>query len=108
MVKGVYTMFHSSKAEELWTFIHDKLGFNHSDGEDGRLIFGLPEADMGCHPSDKVVHDVSFYCDDIQATVAQLTARGIEFTSGITDKGFGLVTTFRMPGGVAVQLYEPN
>jgi hypothetical protein len=108
MIKGAHTMFYRSKAEELWAFIRDKLGFSYSDVGDGWLIFDLPEADMGRHPSDKVRHDISFYCDDIQTTVAQLKARGVEFTSEVTDEGFGLVTTFRMPDGVAVQLYEPN
>jgi hypothetical protein len=40
--------------------------------------------------------------------VAELKARGVEFTDGITDRGYGLVTFFKMPGGFQVQLYQPR
>lgn len=108
MIKGVHAMFHTPKPEEMRNFIRDKLRFPYTDVHDGWLIFDLPEADMGCHPSDKVFHDISFYCDDITATVAELKERGVEFTSDISDQGFGLVTRFRMPGEVEVTLYQPH
>jgi hypothetical protein len=53
MIKGVHTMFYSSDAEGLRTFLRDKLGFKATDVGEGWLIFDLPEADMGCHPSDE-------------------------------------------------------
>jgi len=114
MIKGVHTMFYSSQAEELRAFIRDKLGFSFTDVGDGWLIFDLPEADMGCHPADPVegepagTHNISFYCDDIQQTVAELRQRGVEFTEEVSDRGYGLVTHFKMPGGVLVQLYQPR
>lgn len=111
MIKGVHTLFYSSQPEALRAFIRDKLGFPYTDVGDGWLIFDVPEADMGCHPADgdnAGTHDVSFYCDDIEQTVAQLRGRGVEFTDAIADAGYGLVTHFKMPGGVQVQLYEPR
>jgi len=115
MIRGVHTMFYSSEPEALRAFLRDKLGFPHSDVGDGWLIFDLPEADMGCHPADESAedgkpagtHNVSFYCDDVEATVAELRARGVEFVGGVEDRGYGLVTHFRMPGDVTVQLYQP-
>ena len=53
MIKGVHTMFYSSKPEELRVFIRDKLRFPFTDVGDGWLIFDLPEADMGCHPAEE-------------------------------------------------------
>jgi predicted enzyme related to lactoylglutathione lyase len=53
-------------------------------------------------------HDMSFYCDDIEQTVAELKGRGVEFTGPVEDHGYGLVTHFRIPGGVTVQLYQPR
>jgi predicted enzyme related to lactoylglutathione lyase len=47
-------------------------------------------------------------CDDIRATVADLTAKGVEFTREITEEGFGLMTAFTLPGGGELALYEPK
>ena len=71
---------------------------------------------MGVHPSDEArehgqpagTHDISFYCEDIAATVAELRGRGVEFEGDIMDAGFGLATRFTMPGGVSAQLYQPH
>jgi hypothetical protein len=114
MITGVHTMFYSSKAGELRAFIRDKLRFSATDVGDGWLIFDLPEAEMGCHPTDAPdarpsgTHDISFYCDDIHRTIAELKARGVEFTDGVADAGYGLVTHFRMPGELEVVLYQPH
>lgn len=107
-------MFYSSEPEALRAFLRDKLGLRACDVGGGWLIFDVPEADMGCHPADEGAgapsgtHDISFYCDDIEGTVADLKARGVEFTEPIADRGYGLVTHFRVPGGFAVQLYQPR
>ncbi len=114
MIRGVHTMFYSSQPEELRAFLRDKLGFAHSDVGGGWLIFDLPEAEMGCHPADvekgapSGTHDISFYCDDIEKTVSELRYRGVEFTDQIADHGYGLVTHFKMPGDLEVQLYQPR
>lgn len=116
MIKGVHTMFYSSDVVALREFIKTKLGFRSTDVGDGWLIFDLPEADMGCHPADPYgkhgrpsgTHDISFYCDNIEHTVEDLRDRGVEFVDGISDAGFGLVTHFKMPGDVRVQLYQPK
>lgn len=113
MIKGIHTMFYSSQVAELRKFIKEKLGFSYSDLGDGWLIFDLPEADLGCHPSDTEdgkqsgTHNISFYCDDIRKTVEELKSRGVGFIDDITDAGYGLVTHFIMPGNVKAQLYKP-
>lgn len=105
-------MFYSSDAPGLREFLRDKLGFKATDVGDGWLIFDLPEADMGCHPSGRGApngtHDISFYCDDIEATVAQLKEKGVKFKGNIEDHGYGLVTHFQVPGKIWVQLYQPR
>lgn len=108
MIKGLHALLYTPKPDELRTFIRDKLRFPFTDVGEGWLIFDMPEADLGCHPSDKVFHSISFYCDDIKKTVEELKSRGVQFTTGISDEGFGLVTHFQMPGDVEVQLYEPK
>lgn len=114
MIRGMHGMFYSNEAEALRSFIKDKLAFSGTDVGGGWLIFDAPEADLGVHPTDPEggpptgTCDVSFFCDDIEGTVAELQRRGVEFTQGIEDHGYGLVTYFRVPGGFAVQLYEPR
>ena len=114
MIRGVHTMFYSSEPDAFRAFLRDKLGFTAHDVGQGWLIFDLPEADMGCHPADPEeggvsgTHNISFYCDDIKKTVAELKAKGVEFTGPVEDHGYGLVTHFKVPGGFALQLYQPR
>jgi hypothetical protein len=108
LIKGLHALLYTPKPEELRAFIRDKLKFPFTDTGEGWLIFDMPEADLGCHPSDRVSHSVSFYCDDVKKTVEELKSRGVEFTSRITDEGWGLLTHFRMPGDVEVELYQPK
>jgi catechol 2,3-dioxygenase-like lactoylglutathione lyase family enzyme len=114
MIRGLHAMFYTSEAESLRAFLRDKLGLPATDVGEGWLIFDVPEAEVGCHPVDAAggppagTHDISFYCDDIEQTVAELTARGVEFTEPVADHGYGLVTYFKVPGGFRVQLYQPR
>ena len=114
MIRGVHTMFYTSEPEALRAFLRDKLGLPAHDVGGGWLIFDVPEADMGCHPADPKegapsgTQDISFYCDDIEKTVAELKKRGVEFTDAVADQGYGLVTHFKVPGGFEIQLYQPR
>jgi catechol 2,3-dioxygenase-like lactoylglutathione lyase family enzyme len=114
MIRGVHTMFYTSEPDALRTFLRDKLGMRATDVGGGWLIFEVPEADMGCHPADSDdakpsgTADISFYCDDIHRTVADLRAKGVEFAGEVEDHGYGLVTQMKVPGGFAVQLYQPR
>jgi predicted enzyme related to lactoylglutathione lyase len=53
-------------------------------------------------------HEFYLTCDDIEATVAELRGKGVVFTKGITDQGWGLLTAFAVPGGGELGLYEPR
>jgi predicted enzyme related to lactoylglutathione lyase len=113
MIRGMHAMFYSSDADALRAFFRDKLDLAGTDVGGGWLIFNAPEADLGVHPTGESeppsgTADVSFYCDDIETTVAELQVRGVEFTQAVEDHGYGLVTYFRVPGGFRVQLYQPK
>ena len=108
-------MFYSSDASATRAFLRDVLRLPFTDVGGGWLIFDVPEADLGVHPIDPSgkppapgSHGLSFYCDDIHATVAGLKARGVEFVDEVVDAGYGLVTHFKVPGDFEVQLYEPK
>lgn len=46
-------------------------------------------------------------CDDIEATVAELTAKGVP-TAPVADAGYGLAATLTLPSGAEIGLYEPR
>lgn len=114
MIRGIHGLFYSSEPEATRVFIRDRLKLPYNDTGGGWPIFDLPEGDVGVHPVNESgepptgAHDVSFYCDDIHGTVADLRSRGVQFDDEVTDAGFGYVTTFTMPGNVKVLLYEPK
>jgi catechol 2,3-dioxygenase-like lactoylglutathione lyase family enzyme len=114
MIKGVHTMFYSSEPEALRAFLRDKLGFAATDVGGGWLIFDLPEAEMGCHPADAKdgapsgQPHISFYCENIEKTVAELRHRGVEFVDDISDVGYGRAVHFKVPGDFEIQLYQPH
>ena len=118
MIRGVHTMFYSSQPQELRAFLRDKIGFQATDIGDGWLIFDLPEADMGVHPTEpdqpdrppvrSGTMDISFYCDDIQETTRELKERGVTFRGEIEDHGYGYVTFIEAPGDFVIQLYQPK
>lgn len=108
MITGVHAMFYGPEADDLRAFIRDKLQFAHRDVGEGWLIFDLPPAELGCHPSDRTAHELSFVCDDLDATIAELRGRGVEFSKDVEDAGYGLSTKFLLPGGLDVELYQPK
>ncbi|MFW6153315.1 MAG: VOC family protein, partial [Halobacteriota archaeon] len=93
-------------------FLRDILGLEHVDTGDGWLVFDVPEAELGVHPlveeGAEPMHQLSFWCDDIEAAVDELEGAGVELLSPVEDRGYGLSTSFELPGGVPVELYEPT
>jgi hypothetical protein len=113
MIRGMHAMYYSSQAVELRAFLKDKMGLAGVDLGGGWLIFDPPEADLGVHPTEEDgppsgIADISFYCDNIDQTVSELKSRGVEFTQAVEDRGYGLVTFFKVPGNFKIQLYQPN
>jgi predicted enzyme related to lactoylglutathione lyase len=115
MIRGLHGMIYSSDSGASRAFVRDVLRLPFNDVGGGWLIFDLPEGDLGFHPSESAhgatppgTHDVSFYCDDIGATMAELEKRGVRFKHPPIDQGYGRVTYFEIPGGIEVQLYEPR
>ncbi|MGH7162951.1 MAG: VOC family protein [Planctomycetota bacterium] len=108
MIKGLHAMFYATDAAKARAFLREVLGWPCSDVGDGWLVFDAPEAEIGCHPSEKLFHELSFYCDDIEKTVAELKRKGVTFKGAVKDAGFGLVAAFELPGAGAVTLYQPK
>lgn len=107
-ITGMHGLLYTSEPEELRAVLRDVFGWKHVDAHDGWLIFALPPAELGVHPADTPSHEITLMCDDLDATVAELRAKGIEFRGEPENQGFGIVTTMVLPGGVEMLLYEPR
>jgi catechol 2,3-dioxygenase-like lactoylglutathione lyase family enzyme len=113
MITSSHVIIYAEEAEETRAFFRDVLELPNVDVHDGWLIFALPPAELGIHPTDggsrrSGEHELFLMCDDVVATVGDLTAKGVEFTSPIENQGFGLVTSLRIPGGGTLGLYQPR
>jgi catechol 2,3-dioxygenase-like lactoylglutathione lyase family enzyme len=107
-ITGTHTLLYTSEPEALRACLRDVFGWEHVDAGGGWLIFALPPAEMGVHPGDAPAHAVSFMCDDVNETMADLQAKGIQFEGKPQNQGYGIAVEMVLPGGVRVGLYEPR
>jgi predicted enzyme related to lactoylglutathione lyase len=109
MITGVHAVVFTTDADTDRAFFRDVLEFASVDAGDGWLIFALPPAELAAHPAEaNGRHELYLMCDDVDATVAELSARGAVIAGTVKDEGFGLVTAIRLPGGGKLGLYEPR
>jgi hypothetical protein len=112
MIRGIHGLLYSSDPVATRAFFRNQVQLPGNDIGQGWWIFDFAEGDLGIHGTEHGGtpggHDVSLYCDDIHGTVASMKSRGVKFTHAVADHGYGLVTYFRAPGGITVQLYEPK
>ena len=113
-VIGAHALLYSSEPEAIRAMLRDVFGWKHVDAGGGWLIFKLPPAEIGVHPADGptyasgVRHLISFMCDDIGKTIAELKAKGVNVLGEPVDEGYGITVDLSLPGGVTVMLYEPR
>ena len=109
MIDGSHMILFSRDPDADRAFFADVLGLPRVDAGGGWRIFALPPAEVAMHPTDgPSSYELYFMCDDIEATMTELRAKGIEFTTGVAEERWGLVTGFRLPGGGEVGMYEPR
>lgn len=109
MITGAHVIVYSPEADGVRAFLRDVLELPSVDAGHGWLIFALPPAELAAHPSEGAgLVELYLMCDDVQATVAQLEGRGVEFTRPIREERWGSVTAIRLPGGGELGLYEPR
>ena len=110
MITGVRMLVHAQDPDAARAFFVDVLGWPHVDAHGGWLIFGTGPSELGVHPADArdQHHEISLVCDDLEQTMAELTAKGARFAGTIENRGFGRTIALEVPGAGHVTLYQPR
>jgi catechol 2,3-dioxygenase-like lactoylglutathione lyase family enzyme len=108
VINGAHLIIYSRDAEADRAFFKNVLKFAHVDDGGGWLIFKVPPAELGIHPSDENdLHEVFFMCDDLDAEMARLKKAGVPCTP-VTTQPWGTLTQMTLPGGGKLGLYQPR
>jgi catechol 2,3-dioxygenase-like lactoylglutathione lyase family enzyme len=107
MIVGAHVILYSSDADADREFLRELLGLRSVDAGGGWTIVQLPPAEVAVHPAEASgAVELYLVCDDVEQTVAELTARGVPVVEPVTDQGWGRLTAIGLPGGGRVGLYE--
>jgi catechol 2,3-dioxygenase-like lactoylglutathione lyase family enzyme len=113
MITAAHLIAFADDADASRAFFRDVLGFSSVDAGDGWLIFALPPTELAVHPGGgwgqgEGGQRLFLMCDDIERTVEELEAKGVEFTTPITEQDWGRIAMLLVPGHGEVGLYEPT
>ena len=108
MIIGAHTIITSTNPKADAAFFREvlKLPFVELDGP---VIFGLPPAEVAIHESrgGGTGHEFWFMCGDIAVFTAEMTKRGIAFSTPM-KRGWGTMTEITLPGGGKLGVYQPH
>lgn len=111
MIKGAHVLISSAEPEAVRSFFRDTLGLR-ALGDGSWPVFELPATEVGVHDTEEADHEgrVQFYliCDDLDATVAELSAKGVQFDGEPTDVGFAVQAMIQLPNGLKLPVYQPR
>ncbi len=117
MINGFHSLIYSDDPDATRAFLRDVLGWPWVDAHEGWLIFKTPPSEVGVHPTEgeggqrwgvTPRHELSLMCDDLDATVAALRAKGVEVADEVKTLSYGRVTSIEVPGAGTMQLYQPR
>jgi catechol 2,3-dioxygenase-like lactoylglutathione lyase family enzyme len=113
VIIATHAVIFAGDADKARAFFRDVLDLPSVDAHDGWLIFKLPPAELGIHPESgdgepAGRHELYLMCDDIDATLADLRGKGVEVAQDVSDQGWGLLASVRLPDGSEFPLYQPR
>jgi catechol 2,3-dioxygenase-like lactoylglutathione lyase family enzyme len=107
VINGAHLLLNSKDADADRAFLRDVLGFTHVDAGHGWLIFALPPGEIAVHPADQNSCVLYLMCDDVDVEIAKLKAKNVQ-CAPLDEARWGRKTTFTLPGGGEVGLYQPS
>jgi catechol 2,3-dioxygenase-like lactoylglutathione lyase family enzyme len=107
-ITGLHAILYSTQDEKTRAFFKDVLNLPWVDAGHGWLIFKAPPAEIAVHPDEEGGrHELYLMCDDIEATITDLKAKGVP-TAPVSEQRWGRLTSITLPGGEQLGLYEPK
>lgn len=117
MIIAAHSLVYATDPEAARDFFRDVLQFPHVDTGGGWLIFKTGPSELGVHPSSwtddgrpggtEQQFDLSFVCDDLDVTMADIASRGGEFAGDVVEQPWGRTVQVRVPGASQVMVYQP-
>jgi predicted enzyme related to lactoylglutathione lyase len=118
MITALHSLIYADDADAARAFFRDVLRFPAVDTGGGWLIFKTGPSELGVHPNAWEYGDakggtdqhfeLSFCCDDLPATIADMVSRGAELEGEMADQPWGITQGVRVPGAPSIMLYQPK
>jgi catechol 2,3-dioxygenase-like lactoylglutathione lyase family enzyme len=118
MIIGLHSLIYADDADATRRFFRDVLGLRSVDVGGGWLVFALPPAELGIHPTEgdgegggpyaAGKHEFYLMCDDLPKTMIDLAAKGVTFAGPPSDHDWGTLVMLNIPGGGQLGLYQPK
>jgi catechol 2,3-dioxygenase-like lactoylglutathione lyase family enzyme len=120
MITSIHTLIYSDDANATRAFLRDVLGWKYvaEDFDNNWLIFKSGPSELGVHPTHSEWegksydyprhHAIALMCDDIDATVGGLRAKGAQFRGPVEQREYGRIIMMIVPGADDIQLYQPT
>jgi hypothetical protein len=118
VISAVHLLVYAHDPDAARAYFRDVLRLPHTDTGGGWLIFKTGPSELAAHPSSwehegtsggtDQSYDVSLMCDDLAATVAELTSRGARFEGDVVEQSWGHTIRLSVPGAGPMTLYQPT
>jgi catechol 2,3-dioxygenase-like lactoylglutathione lyase family enzyme len=118
VITGSHFIFFSKDADADRRFFQDVFGFRAVDAGSGWLIFALPPSEAAFHPASadstekQAGHPLLgavlyLMCDNLSEQIKSLAGKNV-VCSPVAKERWGTRTSFRLPSGGEIGLYEPS
>ena len=110
LIDGAHAIIYSHDPEADRRLFKEVLGLHHIDAGGGWLIFALPPAEVAVQPAEqgKPGHELFLLCRDIDASVKELTGKGVTVEPRFYDEPWGRLAFIKLPGGGKLGVYQPR
>jgi hypothetical protein len=118
MITAMHTLVYAEDTDAARAFFRDVLQLPGADTGGGWLIFRTGPSELGVHPSSWEYEghqggtdqhfDLSLMCDDLAATMAELSERGATFDGDVAEQPWGTTVQLVVPGAGTMTLYQPK